>query len=142
MLPLQLQKGSDGGIGRHAGLKILWPVMAVRVRFPLRVLQKFAFLQGGLFCIRSRESVSRGRCGRVVCKFKNRHCCCATNDNKLDNSTSNKFGYYCLISYLKPSVSMPIILLLLCSNLRRPFDPIGVEDKRNVGANKGLKFFP
>ena len=28
---------SDGGIGRHAGLKILWPAMAVRVRFPLRV---------------------------------------------------------------------------------------------------------
>ena len=27
---------SDGGIGRHAGLKILWPAMAVRVRFPLR----------------------------------------------------------------------------------------------------------
>jgi hypothetical protein len=27
----------DGGIGRHAGLKILWPVMAVRVQFPLRV---------------------------------------------------------------------------------------------------------
>ncbi len=25
---------SDGGIGRHAGLKILWPAMAVRVRFP------------------------------------------------------------------------------------------------------------
>ena len=28
---------SDGGTGRHAGLKILWPAMAVRVRFPLRV---------------------------------------------------------------------------------------------------------
>ena len=28
---------SDGGIGRHAGLKILWPAMAVRVRFPFRV---------------------------------------------------------------------------------------------------------
>lgn len=29
--------GSDGGIGRHAGLKILWAEMPVRVRFPLRV---------------------------------------------------------------------------------------------------------
>ncbi len=29
----------DGGTGRHAGLKILWPEMAVRVRFPLRVLK-------------------------------------------------------------------------------------------------------
>jgi hypothetical protein len=28
---------SDGGIGRRAGLKIQWPVMAVWVRFPLRV---------------------------------------------------------------------------------------------------------
>ena len=26
----------DGGIGRHEGLKIPWPVMAVRVRFPFR----------------------------------------------------------------------------------------------------------
>jgi hypothetical protein len=28
----------DGGIGRRAGLKIQWPVMAVPVRFRLRVL--------------------------------------------------------------------------------------------------------
>ena len=27
----------DGGIGRHEGLKILWPVMAVRVQVPLAV---------------------------------------------------------------------------------------------------------
>ena len=27
----------DGGIGRHEGLKIPWPVMAVRVQVPLRV---------------------------------------------------------------------------------------------------------
>ncbi len=27
-----------GGIGRHAGLKILWAVMPVRVRFPSQVL--------------------------------------------------------------------------------------------------------
>jgi hypothetical protein len=30
----------DGGIGRHAGLKIQWPVMAVWVQVPLRVLKK------------------------------------------------------------------------------------------------------
>ena len=28
---------SFGGIGRHEGLKIPWPVMAVRVQVPLRV---------------------------------------------------------------------------------------------------------
>ena len=28
----------DGGIGRHEGLKIPWPVMAVRVRVPLAAL--------------------------------------------------------------------------------------------------------
>ena len=28
---------SDGGIGRHEGLKIPWAVMSVRVRFPLPV---------------------------------------------------------------------------------------------------------
>ena len=32
----------DGGIGRHEGLKILWPVMAVRVQVPLAVLNKKA----------------------------------------------------------------------------------------------------
>ena len=30
-------KGSDGGIGRHAGLKIQWAAMPVRVQVPLRV---------------------------------------------------------------------------------------------------------
>src|SRR6056297_2604575 len=30
----------DGGIGRHAGLKILWTVMSVWVQVPLRVLLK------------------------------------------------------------------------------------------------------
>ena len=29
---------SGGGIGRHAGLKILWAEMSVRVRFPSRAL--------------------------------------------------------------------------------------------------------
>ena len=29
----------DGGIGRHEGLKILWPVMAVWVQVPLAVQQ-------------------------------------------------------------------------------------------------------
>ena len=32
-------KSRDGGIGRHEGLKILWPVMAVRVQVPLAVLK-------------------------------------------------------------------------------------------------------
>ena len=30
-------EGSDGGIGRHAGLKIQWAAMPVRVQVPLRV---------------------------------------------------------------------------------------------------------
>ncbi|MEY4106566.1 MAG: hypothetical protein RL181_908, partial [Bacteroidota bacterium] len=33
----------DGGIGRHAGLKILWAVMPVRVRSPLRAPKGKAF---------------------------------------------------------------------------------------------------
>ena len=33
---------SNGGIGRHEGLKILWPVMAVRVQVPLAVLKESA----------------------------------------------------------------------------------------------------
>ena len=36
ILPLPRNPRPDGGIGRHEGLKIPWPVMAVRVRFPFR----------------------------------------------------------------------------------------------------------
>ena len=38
----QLQRSPcpGGGIGRHAGLKILWPVMAVRVQVPPGVLNQ------------------------------------------------------------------------------------------------------
>lgn len=36
-------KGSNGGIGRHAGLKILWPAMAVPVRSRLRVQRGLIF---------------------------------------------------------------------------------------------------
>ena len=38
--PLFLTGCSNGGIGRHEGLKIPWPVMAVRVQVPLRVRLK------------------------------------------------------------------------------------------------------
>ncbi|CEN39887.1 conserved hypothetical protein [Capnocytophaga canimorsus] len=37
---IALIRGSDGGIGRHAGLKIQWAAMPVRVQVPLRVQQK------------------------------------------------------------------------------------------------------
>ena len=37
-------KGSDGGIGRHAGLKIQWAAMPVRVQVPLRVRVKQSLL--------------------------------------------------------------------------------------------------
>lgn len=37
-----IKRGSDGGIGRHAGLKIPWAEMSVRVRFPFRVLERLA----------------------------------------------------------------------------------------------------
>ncbi|CEN41940.1 conserved hypothetical protein [Capnocytophaga cynodegmi] len=41
---IALIKGSDGGIGRHAGLKIQWAAMPVRVQVPLRVQQKIVIL--------------------------------------------------------------------------------------------------
>lgn len=44
-----LHTGSDGGIGRHAGLKIPWAVMSVRVRFPFRV-QKRPQMRSFLLC--------------------------------------------------------------------------------------------
>ena len=34
------RSGSDGGIGRHVGLKIQWTAMSVRVQVPLRVLMR------------------------------------------------------------------------------------------------------
>ena len=37
-IPAWPTQRSDGGIGRHEGLKIPWPVMAVRVQVPLGVL--------------------------------------------------------------------------------------------------------
>ncbi len=37
---ISLKGCSNGGIGRHEGLKIPWPVMAVRVQVPLRVHKK------------------------------------------------------------------------------------------------------
>ena len=39
-MPLHPILSRDGGIGRHEGLKILWPVMAVRVQVPLAVQMK------------------------------------------------------------------------------------------------------
>ena len=39
-VPLHPILSRDGGIGRHEGLKILWPVMAVRVQVPLAVLKE------------------------------------------------------------------------------------------------------
>ena len=50
IVPLHPISSRDGGIGRHEGLKILWPVMAVRVQVPLAVLNKKAkSLKGILF---------------------------------------------------------------------------------------------
>ena len=40
IVPLHPISSRDGGIGRHEGLKILWPVMAVRVQVPLAVLSR------------------------------------------------------------------------------------------------------
>ncbi len=37
---------SDGGTGRHAGLKILFALKRVRVRFPLRVRKALKFFEG------------------------------------------------------------------------------------------------
>ena len=40
IVPLHPISSRDGGIGRHEGLKILWPVMSVRVQVPLAVLKR------------------------------------------------------------------------------------------------------
>ena len=53
--PFIRKEGPDGGIGRHAGLKILWPAVAVPVRPRLRVPEKipnscFTAVWDFLFC--------------------------------------------------------------------------------------------
>ncbi len=57
---LQPISSRDGGIGRHEGLKILWPVMAVRVQVPLAVLNKKA---------KSHELTRMGFCF-FICKWR------------------------------------------------------------------------
>ena len=56
---------SNGGIGRHAGLKILWPAMAVPVRSRLRVPTKipddFNGRLGFLLLVRGRGPRARSR---------------------------------------------------------------------------------
>ncbi len=44
--------GRDGGIGRHEGLKILWPEMAVWVQVPLAV-QKTRIRKCSRFCCKA-----------------------------------------------------------------------------------------
>ena len=55
----------DGGIGRHAGLKILWPAMAVpvrsRLRVPARIPDDFNGRLGFLLLVRGRSPRARSR---------------------------------------------------------------------------------
>ena len=66
----------DGGIGRHEGLKILWPVMAVRVQVPLAVLKEKVVLNMkmlGTFCLKhdkkdyARHSKNKVSIPIIVC---------------------------------------------------------------------------
>ena len=100
---------SNGGIGRHAGLKILWPVMAVPVRPRLRVQQRRFVVADLLFFSRSRGRTVGGGVAELSALCSVRLSLLLRNfDDKLVNSTSNKFGCHCLISSLKPLVLMSI----------------------------------
>ena len=63
------------------------------------------------------KSAFWGRCARGLLSL-------CDYDKKLNIITSNKFGFCCLISSLKPMVLMAISLplCLLCSNLQRPLE--------------------
>ncbi len=56
------RSGSDGGIGRHVGLKIQWTAMSVRVQVPLRVRMKKDQVErpGFLFLGKSVELALKG----------------------------------------------------------------------------------
>ena len=63
--------GSDGGIGRHAGLKILWAVMPVPVRPRFRV-PKRSFMASLFFC--SVREVCFADYAMVIYSFHKRAC--------------------------------------------------------------------
>ena len=64
--------GSDGGIGRHAGLKILWAVMPVPVRPRFRVPERsFA---ASLFFVYTVREVRFADCAMVIYSFHKRAC--------------------------------------------------------------------
>ena len=69
---------SNGGIGRHEGLKIPWPVMAVRVQVPLRVRAEADRLRFVFFCFYTPISNS-----------------CMTRRNELCRILFLKYGIMC-----------------------------------------------
>ena len=60
---LERQTGRGGGIGRHEGLKILWPVMAVRVQVPPAVQQSKKVRFAALFFVLSCRENAHSSCG-------------------------------------------------------------------------------
>ena len=64
---------SSGGIGRHAGLKILWAAMSVRVRFPSRAQKsrcKPAFLCSRRFAVFVRPPPNLPSGGGLVASLR------------------------------------------------------------------------
>ncbi len=62
-LDLGLNGRPDGGIGRHAGLKILWTERSVPVRPRLRELKREVIFELLFFCTLRRGQTIRWRCG-------------------------------------------------------------------------------
>ena len=102
--------------------------MAVRVRFPLRVLQtEFAIYDSGLFFSHSsHDSVSRWRLGQLVCVVV--HCSGVVllrNSKPCAYSQQNKFYF---LSVYPPNACNFVVRLRsnsstsVTSQLRRPFD--------------------
>ena len=126
------KQGSDGGIGRHAGLKILWPVMAVRVRFPLRVLKGVHQMMSTFSFYSERESFSRWHFGQLVygrLKFaRANYCLCRMNhfENKFSAiirqiqqpsiaSTSLRLPLNCCARSIPPSCAYATLTFQLCT---------------------------
>lgn len=65
-MPRKLWRASPGGeTGRHAGLKILWPEMAVRVQVPPRVLHRETRLSGRVFFLKSCSKLLKNQSGTI-----------------------------------------------------------------------------
>ena len=69
------------------------------------------------------SSVSRWRCGRLICKSISVGELLRNYQHCADSQKANKFPFILSSQRLQLRCSPPLLAFSVCSNLRRPFDP-------------------